>query len=929
MNSYIAKTNIKLFLSRFETLVRISSQNNEYDINKHSETFLIPFLKKVYGWNLVNANIEDRNAKSIDLIDTQRQIAIQVSSDTSLEKIKTTIQKFLTSKYKNRINKLYFYFLLPKQKTYSNDAILKITGKKIKFNIKSNILDNTDIYSAIQYNTDVNKIKDIDLFLAAEFSDFNLLNNISIHDYESFKQNYKESCLNNYTRLNFFGLSIPNKPREVQLYSLFVKPDFGKQILDTNLRFRYAATKQLNLKLSDTKEIWEKHDFQHFLVDEKGILFKKLFNLTPHLVLLGNPGAGKSSLIKYSICKIIEEDFDIFENRDIYNYLPYRIELHKYNQFKKVNSGGFVDFIKHNLIDEFQIDVKPRVLTEIIEKFPSIIFFDGLDEIFDIQERLQVRNDIENFIRLHPFVKSVVTSRYESYEEVKLNKEKFSIFEVKEFDNKQITEYVEKWYSIEEVNEKVKKHETRDCLEQLKNVDSQLKHNPLLLSLILILYRNEQDLPTSKLEIYEGCAQTLIETRDKKEKKLDLELKISHKVSVFSNLAYWQFTNESNKSSFKIDYHAIENFVTKYLLDKGEFEDISKSEDAAKQFLEYAKIRSIYFENKFTHKTFYEYFTAYYIYSNYYSTPGEYGNFITLVDKNIGLSSWAVILELLICKIDKAQIEYKVMDGIINHLIHKKPYETCHLFTTIMPHLRTVSPAKNKELISATLKLLLFDKNEKNQSSILEKLLELIKIKRFRETFISIINTEIEKKSIESIDYFDFIFELQTITKSKDFKNIIDAHSNHQLKYPEKYFILSNMEDILNKSKMLSVFDLFVKKFGKDSTLKIYKSNFRLPIFKREYSFFWLSFLITKMDTESELRRLSSKFRSVGIQRSDIKNMAKHGFLIDSNIFPFSMNNLAKYKSVEFFEDIHKEFLDFIKKHELKISETVSPVLLR
>ncbi|MEJ7673834.1 MAG: hypothetical protein WKF59_14340 [Chitinophagaceae bacterium] len=97
-------------------------------------------------------------------------------------------------------------------------------------------------------------------------------------------------------------------------------------------------------------------------------------------------------------------------------------------------------------------------------------------------------------------------------------KKNFPILEVKELINRQISEYVEKWYSIEEINVKVRKHETKDCLEQLKNVDSQLKHNPLLLSLILILYRNEQDLPTSKLEIYEGCAQTLIETRDKKEK---------------------------------------------------------------------------------------------------------------------------------------------------------------------------------------------------------------------------------------------------------------------------------------------------------------------------------------------------------------------------------------------------------------------------
>ena len=97
MNSHRLKENIKLYLSRFETLVRISSLNNEFDINKHSENFLIPFLNSIYGWNLINANKLDKNAKSIDLVDFKRKIAIQISSDNSLEKIKTTFKNFFNA----------------------------------------------------------------------------------------------------------------------------------------------------------------------------------------------------------------------------------------------------------------------------------------------------------------------------------------------------------------------------------------------------------------------------------------------------------------------------------------------------------------------------------------------------------------------------------------------------------------------------------------------------------------------------------------------------------------------------------------------------------------------------------------------------------------------------------------------------------------
>ncbi|MEJ7673833.1 MAG: hypothetical protein WKF59_14335 [Chitinophagaceae bacterium] len=128
---------------------------------------------------------------------------------------------------------------------------------------------------------------------------------------------------------------------------------------------------------------------------------------------------------------------------------------------------------------------------------------------------------------------------------------------------------------------------------------------------------------------------------------------------------------------------------------------------------------------------------------------------------------------------------------------------------------------------------------------------------------------------------------MQILTKSKDFKNIIEQHTDYLLEYPEKYFILSNLEDILNKSKMLNIFDLFVNKFGKKSVLDIYKSNYQLPIFKRGYNFYWISFLITKMETESELRRLASKFTAIGIDKSDIRDVVKYSYIdADSLSFP-------------------------------------------
>ena len=45
-----------------------------------------------------------------------------------------------------------------------------------------------------------------------------------------------------------------------------------------------------------------------------------------------------------------------------------------------------------------------------------------------------------------------------------------------------------------------------------------------------------------------------------------MDLKISHKISVFSNLADWQFRNEADNKNFKIDFN--------YLILLFEYKDI-------------------------------------------------------------------------------------------------------------------------------------------------------------------------------------------------------------------------------------------------------------------------------------------------------------------------------------------------------------------
>lgn len=67
------------------------------DINKICEDVFCGIFKELYGLeNLRNLNADDQNFPGIDLADDEARVAIQVTSDKSLDKIKDGLGKIIT-----------------------------------------------------------------------------------------------------------------------------------------------------------------------------------------------------------------------------------------------------------------------------------------------------------------------------------------------------------------------------------------------------------------------------------------------------------------------------------------------------------------------------------------------------------------------------------------------------------------------------------------------------------------------------------------------------------------------------------------------------------------------------------------------------------------------------------------------------------------
>ena len=134
-------------LTRLSREVEASSAMSHFDINKICEDVFCAIFKELYGLkNLRNLNEDDgRNYPGIDLADDEARVAIQVTSDKSLEKVKDSLRTIIRHGLHERYDRIIFYILTRKQGSYSTTAIKELCDHHLSFDVSSDILDFTDL----------------------------------------------------------------------------------------------------------------------------------------------------------------------------------------------------------------------------------------------------------------------------------------------------------------------------------------------------------------------------------------------------------------------------------------------------------------------------------------------------------------------------------------------------------------------------------------------------------------------------------------------------------------------------------------------------------------------------------------------------------------------------------------------------------------
>lgn len=133
-------------ISRIVLQVELATAQGRTDINLALEDAFIPILKSVYNLpHLVNLNRKQKNFPGIDLGDDHDRVSFQLTSTTTLEKVKFTVRQFIERAYYNSFDELYVLMLARKQSSYSQAAVNELLGDKLAFNCKKHIIDLSDL----------------------------------------------------------------------------------------------------------------------------------------------------------------------------------------------------------------------------------------------------------------------------------------------------------------------------------------------------------------------------------------------------------------------------------------------------------------------------------------------------------------------------------------------------------------------------------------------------------------------------------------------------------------------------------------------------------------------------------------------------------------------------------------------------------------
>ncbi|MFG6159398.1 NACHT domain-containing protein [Halomonas sp. 1390] len=335
--------------------------------------------------------------------------------------------------------------------------------------------------------------------------------------------------------------------------------------------------------------------------------FSGCLNESSRLVVLGTGGCGKTVLMKHLFLDCIMDR----------RYAPVFVELRDFN-----DHDGSLDDLILSTLEDFGFDTRNDFVKKAKEQGHFAFFLDGFDEV-DYTLRTKLLKQIKRLSTRHSECPIVLSSRpddsFEGYED-------FDAFRVMPLSLDRAVSLIEKLPYDEEIKEKF----TKDLANGLFERHVSFLSNPLLLSIMLLTYGENAQIPSKISIFYSQAYEALFHQHDAKKggyrrKKLT-QLDTMDFAKVFSAFALQTY----DRRLFIMQKMECLSFIEK-ARDSVGFD--FKTEDYLADLLGAACLLiEDGIEIAFSHRSFQEYFVAWYISR---ATPERQSKLIERYWKNI------------------------------------------------------------------------------------------------------------------------------------------------------------------------------------------------------------------------------------------------------------------------------------------------------
>lgn len=358
---------------------------------------------------------------------------------------------------------------------------------------------------------------------------------------------FKEAIQSWGTNLfNTFWKWLYNQIAGLEWFWNFSLKRYKKGLIHQHEQLKIIFRSNLNLAPLSLQEVYVDLQFLE-KANSQPINFSEIKKYN-RLAIKGQPGAGKTLLLKYLVLSWAREKLNSSSNE----YVPILLELYYLNHIEQ--SPVNIEVLKQELVKALNRDNFPKATSFVernLDKGKLFLLFDGLDEVKSLI-RPQVVQAINDLLHRYNKCKVIITCRAAVY------RNDFAelvdkTLDIKEFSDRQMRLFLEAWKS------EMPSDKSIDQLMQTlrdRPLIMELARNPLMLTMVAHLYTQPYFvLPQSRSDFYRKSTELLL---DQWQTYLN-QYRETNKRIVLQHLALFAQDNasEQQKDDLSLDYQVV------------------------------------------------------------------------------------------------------------------------------------------------------------------------------------------------------------------------------------------------------------------------------------------------------------------------------------------------------------------------------------